>query len=58
MLVGDVAFHREVRAVELQEKAVPDDGFVFDAQRLAERLEVGGFVRIMVVAQRCGDDAR
>ena len=33
------------------------DGFVFHAQRLAERLEVRDFARIVVVAQRRGDNA-
>ena len=57
MLVGNVAFHREIGAIELQQEAVLDDGFVFHAQRFAERLQVGGFARVMVIAQRGGDDA-
>ena len=57
MLIGNVPFHREIRAIELQQEAVLDDGFVFHAQRLAERLEVRDFARIVVVAQCRSDDA-
>ena len=57
VLVGHVPLHREIGAVELQQEAVVDDGFVFDAQRLAEGREVGFLARVVVVAQRRGDDA-
>ena len=51
-------FHRQIGTIQLQQESVLDDGFVFHAQRLAERLEVGDFARIMVVAQRRGDNTR
>ena len=40
VLVGGVAFEREVGAIELQQEAVADDRLVLDLQRRAQRIEV------------------
>ena len=58
VLVRHMSFHREIGTVELQQEAVPDDRLVFDAQRLAEGREISVLARIVIVAQRGGDDAR
>ncbi len=58
VLTGDVAFQREVRRVDPEQKAVPHDRLVFDLQRLAECREIGIFGVISGVAHGRGHDAR
>src|ERR1051325_2507399 len=50
-------FEREVRAIELQQEAAVDDRLVFNAERLAERLEIRLFTVVEFVLHRGGDDA-
>jgi hypothetical protein len=56
-LVEDVAFHRKIGAIKLQQEAVSNDGLVLDATRFADGSKIGFLVGVEVVAQRGGDDA-
>src|ERR1051325_865048 len=50
-------FEREVRAIELQQEAAVDDRLVFNAVRLAERLQIRLLTVVEFVLHRGGDDA-
>ena len=49
VLIGVVALAREIRAVELQQETIGDDGFVLDPQSITERVEEGFLTRIVLV---------
>ena len=51
-----MAFEREIGAVHLQDQPGAHDGLVLDAKRLGERVEIGFFGRVMLIATRGGDD--
>ena len=51
-----MALEREVRAIELQQKAAPDDRLVLPAQRRRECGEIGLFAVVILVLHRPGDD--
>ena len=46
-----MVFEREIRAVQLKQKALRDDGFVFDLQRAADRGEIGVLGVVIFVAE-------
>ena len=57
ILVGRVAFEREVRAIELQEESVAHDRLVFDLQRGGQRIEITLERVVVLVLHDRRDDA-
>jgi len=58
ILVRQVAFEGEVRAIQLEQKAALDDGLVFAAQRRGECGQIGLLAVVIFVLHRPGDDPR
>ena len=57
ILKRNVVLERQIRAVELEQEALGDDGFVFDLQGAADGCEVGLLGVVVLVADRGDDDA-
>src|SRR6188768_4159056 len=55
--VGGVTFEREVGTVKLQQKAIANDGFVFDLQCHSERVEIALEGVVMFVLNDRRNDA-
>src|SRR5215470_4871067 len=59
VLVRYVALKREVRRVDLQYESCSHDGFVFDPQRFAERLQIAlQRIVMFILDRRCNDPGR
>src|SRR5262245_21410424 len=59
VLVRYMALKGEVRRVDLQNESRPDDGFVFDAQRFAERLQIAlQRIVVFILDRRCNNAGR
>ena len=56
---GDVPFHRQVRAVDLEQETGGDHRFVLRLHRCGDRFEIGVFgVVVLVQLEGCDDPGR
>src|ERR1700677_3728748 len=57
ILIGNVVFQREIRAVKLKQKALCNYGFILDLQGAADGGEIGGLGVVVFVADSGHNDA-
>jgi hypothetical protein len=57
VLVGDVAFEREIRGIDLEHEAAAHNGLILNPQGLPERLQVLSLRIVVLIADRSRNDA-